>query len=74
MNVTLKLFATLRNYNEKIISVEVHDSATVREIALKYNLPIDEIAIIMINGIGGSLDTNLKNNDTLSLFPLVGGG
>ena len=33
-----------------------------------------DVAILLINGIDGKLDSKLKENDRLSLFPPVGGG
>lgn len=74
MIITVKLFATLRNYNDKIMTIEVLENATVMEVALQVKLPIEEIAIIMINGRSCKLDATLKENDTLAFFPAVGGG
>ncbi|GAB6109866.1 MoaD/ThiS family protein [Fusibacter bizertensis] len=74
MIITVKLFATLRNYNEKIMTIEVLENITVKEVALQVKLPIEEIAIIMINGRSCKLDATLKENDTLAFFPAVGGG
>ncbi len=74
MIITVKLFATLRNYNEKIMTIDVLETATVKDVVLQVNLPIEEIAIIMINGRSCKLDATLVENDTLAFFPAVGGG
>lgn len=74
MIITVKLFATLRNYNEKIMTVDIPETATVKDVAIQVKLPIEEIAITMINGRGCKLDATLKENDTLAFFPAVGGG
>ena len=46
----------------------------MRAVVLSLGLTEEEIGIVMINGRHGGLDQALKQNDTLSLFPLVGGG
>ncbi|MDN5352453.1 MAG: sulfur-carrier protein [Clostridiales bacterium] len=74
MKITVKLFATLRNYYEKEFSLEVPDDATPGTVVKQLNLPDKDIAIIMINGRGQKLDAPLSESDVLALFPPVGGG
>ena len=44
--------------------------AIVNELAI----PVEEVGVILINGRHASLDQTVAEGDTLSLFPLVGGG
>jgi molybdopterin converting factor small subunit len=74
MNITLKLFATFRNGRFKVEDRTLPEGTVCRSVVLDLGLTEEEIGIIMINGRHGSLDSELKDNDTLSLFPLVGGG
>ena len=74
MHVTVKLFATFRNGRFKIEQRELPDGTDCRTVVLGLGLTEEEIGIIMINGRHGVLDQKLSHNDTLSLFPLVGGG
>ena len=74
MHVTIKLFATFRNDRFKIDHRELPDGTDVRTVVLSLGLTEAEIGIIMLNGRHGELDDRLSDNDTLSLFPLVGGG
>ncbi|MFV0466032.1 MAG: MoaD/ThiS family protein [Lachnospiraceae bacterium] len=74
MIITVKLFATLRENREKIQNIELEENTTIEEVIERLQLPADEIAIIMVNGIGKKRDTNLVNGDVLALFPPVGGG
>ena len=74
MKVTVKLFATLRNYNENKQILEVDEGSTPKDIIKKLNVPETEVAIIMINGRGSKLDSVLKEADVVALFPAVGGG
>jgi sulfur-carrier protein len=74
MNVTLKLFATFRTGR---FSKEIREYApgiTVKSILNELKLPEDDIGATLINGIHVEEDAELKDGDTLSIFPLVGGG
>ncbi|HJV64220.1 MAG TPA: MoaD/ThiS family protein [Geomonas sp.] len=74
MRVTIKLFATFRNGRFKIEERELPEGTDIRSIVLGLGLTEEEIGIIMVNGRHGNLDQVLKEKETLSLFPLVGGG
>ncbi len=39
-----------------------------------FQIPSDEIQVILINGRHADRDTSVKAGDEVSLFPLVGGG
>lgn len=74
MKITVKLFATLRAHGKNIQDITIKDSLTVKEVINIMELPKKEVSILMINGIGVTLDTTLKEGDVLAIFPLVGGG
>jgi molybdopterin converting factor small subunit len=74
MHITVKLFATLRRFHEKEFPLEVSEGTTVKQVIEMLALPEDEVAIIMLNGIGKKPDAILSEEDILALFPAVGGG
>lgn len=74
MQVKVKLFATLREGREKEQLMSLDDSATPADIFKVLNIPANEVAILFINGQDGEFDQPLKDGDTLSIFPPVGGG
>lgn len=74
MQVKVRLFATLRNNRDKEMVLELIESATTRDIIEQLSIPEEEAKIILVNGRGAKLDEILKDNDTVSLFPPVGGG
>lgn len=75
MQVTLKVFATLRSYLSSGETVHTHDgSLRVCDLLRAYYIPQDEAAIILVNGLHSSLEKELTNGDTVSIFPPVGGG
>ena len=74
MQITVKLFANLRENREKIMNMNVSSGTTVKEIIESLGIPLQDVAIIMINGRGTKSDAVLKSDDVLALFPPVGGG
>jgi molybdopterin converting factor small subunit len=74
MQITVKLFATLRVNREKIMTLEVEEGTTPRMISERLEIPVLDVAIIMVNGRAVTLDHRLVENDVLALFPPVGGG
>lgn len=75
MQITLKVFATLRNYLASGESVYAHEGPlTIRQLLKTHNIPEAEATIILVNGLHSSLDKELKDGDTVSIFPPVGGG
>ncbi|WP_347351351.1 MoaD/ThiS family protein [Acetoanaerobium noterae] len=74
MQITVKLFANLRENREKIMDMDVSSDTTVKDIIESLGIPLQDVAIIMINGRGTNFDAVLKSDDVLALFPPVGGG
>jgi len=74
MRITVKLFANFRVNRFKEGVREYPDNALVKDIIRDLDIPEPEVGIIFINGRNRSKDDILADGDTLSLFPLVGGG
>lgn len=74
MKVTVKLFATLRLNNQKEMTMDLPEGSTPRDIFERLSIPVEDVAIILINGRGGKPDTIIVENDTVAIFPPVGGG
>lgn len=74
MQVNVKLFATLREGRFKQEVTELENSSSVLDVLKKYELPLEEVAICLVNGRDADNEHVLKNGDTVSLFPPVGGG
>jgi sulfur-carrier protein len=74
MQVTVKLFANFRINRFKQEVREYASTITVGEIVEELGIPDSEVGIIFINGRNASMNQILEEGDTLSLFPLVGGG
>ena len=74
MQITVKLFATFRNDRFKAALQEHPEGTDCRTIVLSLGLTEDEIGVLLLNGRHATLDHLLNEGDTLSIFPLVGGG
>lgn len=74
MEVNVKLFATLREGRFKEEKAKIEDNTQVKDVISKYAIPIEEVRICLVNGRDAEFNQSLKNGDTLSLFPPVGGG
>lgn len=74
MNVKVRLFATLRQGRQKEMHIEVEENTFAHEIISMLRITKEEIAILLVNGRDGKLDSVLKDGDVISLFPPVGGG
>lgn len=74
VKVTVKLFASLRENNEKEMLLDFPESITPLDIIQRINISEKDVAIIMINGRAKGLHTIIQDGDTISLFPAVGGG
>jgi sulfur carrier protein len=74
LEVNVKLFATLREGRFKVEKAELRHNSRVIDVIEKYDLPLEEVSICYVNGRDADNDHILKDGDTVSLFPPVGGG
>ncbi len=79
MEVTVKLFATLREHlppgsNGRSCLIELEDNSNVADIIKLLNIPTRPNKIIMVNSIHADEDTVLIDNDAVAIFPPLAGG
>ena len=74
MQITIRLFATLRLNRGKIIEQRYDDNPTCFEVLESLEINEEDVAIFLVNGIDSCLTRVLVDGDTLSIFPPVGGG
>lgn len=73
-NIEVRLFSTLRNNRFKKEKMIFEVMVTPKKIVDMLDIVHKDIAILLINGRDATLSTELKDGDTLSVFPPVGGG
>jgi molybdopterin synthase sulfur carrier subunit len=74
MKVKVKLFANFRKDRFKEKDMELSDDCTIGWVVDHLKIPRKELGVIFLNGLSAETDKVLKDGDTLSIFPMVGGG
>ncbi len=74
IRVTIKYFGWLAAEQGQKVSVEVEESARVRDVVrLPEGVKLEEL-IILVNGSPGRPDTRLRDGDVVSVMPHISGG
>jgi len=79
MKVYVKVFASLRkkypNVNDlNPLILDIQEGISIKELIIKLEFNLEEIKIILVNGIKVSQEHIIEKEDTISLFPAIGGG
>ena len=71
--IKVKLFASFRNgrFNEK--DWDYVEGITFSRILEKLNINTKDVGVLLVNSRHRETDYKLKEGDTLSVFPLLGG-
>ena len=72
--IEVRLFAGLRQGRQKIYQMESDSVKTEQDIMDKLSIQRSEVNILLINGFHQKPETEVKDEDIVSLFPAVGGG
>ncbi len=74
IEIEVRYFATLRKDGIKRENLTVRSGITAEELVDDLRISMDDIAILLVNGVRSESDKVLKEGDVVSLFPPVGGG
>jgi len=72
--IEVRLFAGLRQGRQKIYQMEPDSVKTVQDIMDALSIQRSEVNILLVNGFHQKPETQVKDEDIVSLFPAVGGG
>lgn len=72
--IEVRLFATFREGRDKVCYLDPNKVTTIRDILSELNIPVEDVAIMLINGFHKKPDDIVKDEDLISLFPPVAGG
>ena len=72
--IEVRLFAGLRQGRQKVYEMEPGSVHTVQDIMERLSIDRREVNILLINGFHQKPETEVKDEDIVSLFPAVGGG
>jgi molybdopterin converting factor small subunit len=74
MKVTVKLFATLRQGRFDIDTLDLPPGTKIIDVVQRLGIPEKEVTLIFVNGRHSEFLSELRDGDTLAMFPPVGGG
>jgi sulfur carrier protein len=74
MQVTVKLFATLRQGRFDIETLDLPPETKIIDVVQRLGIPEREVTLIFVNGLHREFLSELHDGDTLAMFPPVGGG
>jgi molybdopterin converting factor small subunit len=74
MQITVKLFATFRVDRFVAEKREYPPGTAIAHILTELNIQEAEIGMLLVNSRHAEPEQELKDGDSLSIFPLVGGG
>jgi len=72
--VDIEIFGQLLAGQPRRRSMEISAPALVRDLALAIGLNLDEIGLIMIDGVQSALDDSVQPGSRLCFFPHITGG
>ena len=79
MKVRIKLIATLLKHlpegtQGNIVEIELPDNSTLLEAISRFDIPVDETTVIVLNGVSVPVDCLLTEGDTITAFSAIAGG
>jgi len=74
MNVEVKLFAYFRENRFSKKNIEAAPGTMVSQIIADLAIPAEEVGVTMVNGRHCAMEYQLCDNDSLGIFPMIGGG
>ncbi len=75
MSITVRPSGLLKTYANDQSSLAMDcEGVTVRECLVMLKIPVELVAVVMVNGILRDKDYVMQDQDVIQLIPLVGGG
>jgi molybdopterin converting factor small subunit len=74
MKITVQLFASFRKGRFKQEQRDYPEEITCRDVIADVGLSEEDLGMTLVNGRHASMGKVMSDGDSLSLFPLLGGG
>lgn len=79
MMIRVKLIASYRDrlpagVKNGTVELDVPEGITVREVISRFDIPLDDTSVIVLNGLTVDLDTPLQAGDMVTAFSAIAGG
>lgn len=79
MMIRVKLIANFRDQlppeaKNGMVELDVPQGTTVREVISRFDIPLDDTSVIVLNGLTVDMNTPLKEGDMVTAFSAIAGG
>ncbi|MHB8779279.1 MAG: MoaD/ThiS family protein [Anaerolineales bacterium] len=79
MMIHVKLIANFRDQlppeaKNGVIELDVPQGTTVREAISRFDIPLDDTSVIVLNGLTVDMNSLLKEGDMVTAFSAIAGG
>jgi molybdopterin converting factor small subunit len=79
MMIRVKLIANYRDQlpseaKNGVVELDVSDGTTVYDAISRFDIPLDEASVIVLNGLTVDMSTPLKEGDMVTAFSAIAGG
>ena len=79
MMIRIKMIANYRavlppEAKHGVIEIDVPDGTTVYEAISRFDIPLNDESVIVLNGLTVDMNTPLKEGDTVTAFSAIAGG
>jgi hypothetical protein len=72
--VDIEIFGQLLLNQPRRRSMEIQDPTTARDLARAVGLDLDEIGLVMIDGVQSGMEDPVRPDSRICFFPYVSGG
>ena len=79
MMIRVKMIANYRKIlppeaKDGVVELELPDGATIYDAISRFDIPLTEESVIVLNGLTVDMDTPLKEGDMVTAFSAIAGG
>ena len=79
MMIRVKMIANYRdalpkNHKHGVIEMNVADGATVYDVISRFDIPLNDESVIVLNGLTVDMSTPLQEGDMVTAFSAIAGG
>ena len=79
MMIRVKMIANYRKIlppeaKDGVVELELPDGATIYDAISRFDIPLNDESVIVLNGLTVDMDTLLKEGDMVTAFSAIAGG
>jgi molybdopterin converting factor small subunit len=79
MMIRVKLLANYREalppgHKHGVVELDIPDGSTVHDAISRFDIPLNDESVIVLNGLTVDMDTPLKEGDMVTAFSAIAGG